>query len=1265
MTTSAGLTFLSWVRTGLISNAAPAAATGNLLDAPLPRTATLPVTLALEGGGEVGYHASVAGPGDVVGFDTRQVIRMDPAPGATGVEPNYFTLVEFDRPDIPWMLTPNAPADTPWSADPRVDARRGLRPWICLVVVPDRALDAPTAARPLPRLVVSNAELPELEEVWLWAHAQVLTGTGHTLEELLASHPERTLSRLVSPRRLQPSRSYLACVVPTFEAGRRAGLGLDPAPGDTLAPAWTRGAVPHDVHLPVYHSWRFSTSEQAGDFEALAERLRPTSFGQAGVRTLDVGYAGAGLGGPRGGEPSWEMELEGVIVGHQIPVGRWDAPWAGTLKERIALRLESNADELAPPTYGSLQAGHAGALGGEEVPEWLPGLNLDPRYRATASVGTRVVQQHQEALMASAWEQSAGIREANRVLRQAQLAATVGTVLADRVKAAPAGRLLQMTRAVHGQVAAAGTAAARAQLRTADGTGDGDRATRMLADDATVEAEVRANVSVEAAVSGAFRRVARPTGPLARRLAPDARLDAPVERLGMPAGEPGALRPTPELQRPAGSVELGEVAEHGSESLSTLTAARVSQPRFEWEQAGSGSGTERQLLPVGYLADLQIVTRDWESGRTSAAVAGSLDFEGAPQKGWQRLAEWGWPRGEAQTHVDVGGDTGRLIARGERYTRYGEEKLGLFTDGIPGHLREPGTKSTALQDELPITHLPLDMAVAATRDPRYEGARAVLAWVDPSLATRVSFHGSVAPTGGGVIGGWTAPRTLTTGSTRAPSIAVVGTWLFTCSARTIGIHDFAGGGVERVGSVDLAPWLPHDVAEGAAIAVADFGGGTGADVLVAYVAGPGERRRAEYRIAYDLTPDGRVGSWGPVHPVPLEVAGTDVMILMGAGTATLAAERSRMAFYFRGAAFRTQERQERLAPQAAPPPPPPGVDTGALAADVRGALDPRARVEAAIRERLTLEKPIPEGVRDPLQPLAIVPRFPYPTYELFRDAFQDRLFPGARGIPDDCVTALRVNRAALEAFLVGLNHEMSRELLWRGFPVRHGTFFREFWDARRPEITPIEGWTGGGLGAHGPGGAAESTLLLVVRAELVRRIPDVTLYAVPAVERAGGRAPDLARPAYPLFSGRLNPDLRFFGFNLSARTARGDDGGAGWYFVFQEHPTAPRFGLNEAREDDAGYGTVPSDWSALRWTQVASTADEYRTMAYARAGSGAALTGKTLNDSEQASMQHRWGFSAAHMAHITLQRPVQVAIHASDLIEREDPPAATQEEVDA
>jgi len=73
--------------------------------------------------------------------------------------------------------------------------------------------------------------------------------------------------------------------------------------------------------------------------------------------------------------------------------------------------------------------------------------------------------------------------------------------------------------------------------------------------------------------------------------------------------------------------------------------------------------------------------------------------------------------------------------------------------------------------------------------------------------------------------------------------------------------------------------------------------------------------------------------------------------------------------------------------------------------------------------------------------------FPQPMYEALRDLSQDFLFPGLEHVPANTVTLLKTNPQFVESFLVGLNAEMSSELLWRNYPTdQRGTSFRQFWD---------------------------------------------------------------------------------------------------------------------------------------------------------------------------------------------------------------------------
>jgi len=164
-------------------------------------------------------------------------------------------------------------------------------------------------------------------------------------------------------------------------------------------------------------------------------------------------------------------------------------------------------------------------------------------------------------------------------------------------------------------------------------------------------------------------------------------------------------------------------------------------------------------------------------------------------------------------------------------------------------------------------------------------------------------------------------------------------------------------------------------------------------------------------------------------------------------------------------------------------------------------------------------------------------------------------------VPPNTVVPLATNTPFVEAYLVGLNTELGRELLWREFPAPpRSTYFTRFWDTaispgEPPDIAPLAEWGDRALG--GVVGRPERFVLLL-RSELLRRYPHAMVY----VTRPGSNPPE---NSYPLFSGAMEPDVRFFGFDLDLDQMRQRS------LVIQEQPSAPRFGIEAS--DDPGTGT--------------------------------------------------------------------------------------------
>ena len=522
--------FLPWLRRGL-SSAATAAAPGT-------QRATVAVDMTVHadkiGGGELtqAVHRQVQlyGPGDVVGLDARAIVRTEPRAWITNFEPNYLAFVEFYDEDLPWRYSPAAP-----------DGQQRLTPWLTLLVLAeDEFKDGKAPGKPLPYIDIAEPKVfPAAQDLWAWAHVHVNRGldtAGEIVSDNMAQvlpkfdsaiqeNPDFGLSRLVCPRHLVKATGYHAFVVPTFEAGRLSGLGLDPtaAPSATQV-AWETypGREGHEPgSYPVYFRWYFRTGA-VGDFESLVRLLQPRRVSpKVGRRDMDTQRPMAGLPGIMD-----KPDLRGVLrLGGALKVPDsnldpaqqteaqryedWDTPFPHQFQTALAAfinlaedyRADGSLDPdplITPPLYGQWHAQTSRLLEATVPPtsgNWVHELNLDPRFRVPAGFGTAVVQDHQEEYMAAAWTQIGDVLEANRRIRFAHLARQVAGSLHRRHMAAQLtadpGRVLALSAPVH---------------------------RRVLRDSTTVSKQVASSLVASGPLTAAMRRVTRPGARLARTL---------------------------------------------------------------------------------------------------------------------------------------------------------------------------------------------------------------------------------------------------------------------------------------------------------------------------------------------------------------------------------------------------------------------------------------------------------------------------------------------------------------------------------------------------------------------------------------------------------------------------------------------------------------------------------------------------------------------------------------------------------------------------
>jgi hypothetical protein len=356
-------------------------------------------------------------------------------------------------------------------------------------------------------------------------------------------------------------------------------------------------------------------------------------------------------------------------------------------------------------------------------------------------------------------------------------------------------------------------------------------------------------------------------------------------------------------------------------------------------------------------------------------------------------------------------------------------------------------------------------------------------------------------------------------------------------------------------------------------------------------------------------------------------------------------------------------------------------DLPAVAVGLLARMDPARTIHAAIGHRLQIADWVTWEFEDPLEPIMAAPHIDTPMYEPLRDLGQDWLMPGVGAIPPDTVTLLVTNQRFIEAYMAGLSHEMARELLYHEYPTdQRGTYFRQFWDVRGvvgadhaapdPEtlrdIAHIHAWPGASvLGAHTgrtpPPRAGH--LVLLVKGEVLRRYPTTLVYAIRTKIGDDGRRTLGEEEAFPVFEGRLDPDISFFGFDLLPDEARGDPdprADPGWYFVLQEQPTEPVFGLDP---DDGRYAALPASWNELNWAQLAE--DEPTLAALAYIDLDAALPDTTAVVPAGGEPSLAWhaesgrgaaGSNGSDLAYVTLQRPFRVAVHGSDMLPPEPGP---------
>ncbi len=1220
---------------------------------PVPARGTLGTGVTVNDRRVEGPGVELHGPGDVVGIDERQIVRTEPSSGATAAEPEYLAAIDFDDPALPWRLTPLAPREPDGL----------LRPWLVLVVVDTAEPGVVFEPRRTDRLAVLTTPgrlLPSLDDSPSWAHADVITTGAETVEDVLANHPERAVSRLVCPTPLTAGRRYLACLVPAFAHGVVAGLGDQPD-GDTTDQAWQTTAAL--VRLPVYHSWRFATGP-GGDFPTLAAKLRAVVPAD-GRRSLAYRGADAELDEVLGTGEGVATVLPALRPAAADP----DQPVPSSWPLAMRVLLQRGETELAPPVHLGAHLGTPRGLAGD-APPWLVTLNTDPRMRAAAGIGAQVVREEQEALMSAAWAQAAALEQANTELRQGVNARAVAENLHRRHLAPTETAGLAATAGAEREtdVILQRAAPVLDRLPCENGTASG-----------TVAGEIATHDATAAAVTAAATRALRPTTTVAKRAGATVRapLVAPVSKLAradLPlittspgdimyrtfdwvSFHQGAARPTgdtvanapkwwrawaqPAAQRPlvtpgrharmADVVTLEPVA--GQPGALRVTVDRDMGPDGVCRVPGGPAFTVP--APAGFTADTELVGGALIRGRDTEPALAVLYRRNELVSGkWTSYRTHHLVRWITRVTPTGYGTASGLTVLGS--ARWNQE----YPYQYDGALSLSARRVAGGPDEMVVFAADPQGGSITGYASRPDGSITKgFAYIPPSIVWPNNVWGANISMAAAFL-----PPVITGVDT--PPADVVVAWLHegideygapVWELRYCGIRDFFGPGrvvgqsmwagfvAPRFGGVENFPSLD--------LTVTDVDGGLGPQLLAhvthAFVSpynGQVEWQTVQVRPQVDdrawepipppeeepwpddgYSPDGSPKpipepDESPAPEPPLEEAFAPAATTATA-TATAATlpgryaagprtrrivgdidetRLTRLAGYAERFATAAETHQRRIVTtltaqrgdvwNAA------AYQVSSLVDEVAQELAPGETINRRVLDRIVFDGgPLPEApaglaadgdTPDPLRPRFYEPVFTQPMSGPLLSRFAELVAPGADALPPDGIALMTGNAELIAAYLAGVNSEFGRELLWRGYPTGgRATWFRRFFDirgttasARDGDVLPIDQWGDKELRDVATGTASGDGVTLLVRAELLRRFPNTVVQAVPAVHTASGRRPE-GVGVNPTATGVLGDDLAVFTFPVDPDDLVGTaDGAAGYFFVFAEPPTQPRFG---------------------------------------------------------------------------------------------------------
>ncbi len=383
-----------------------------------------------------GQTIQLMGPADVKSISSRAINLISPRENSdVKLYKEYMPFIEFYEEDLPWRYTPVDDSDPYFHS------------WMALIAVKEDEVEFKIMPDGTKAVILKiNTEerykeiFPSNELLAKVAHVQIdsdISVSQLNANTILDANPECGISRILCTSTLEVNSSYITLLIPSYELGRLAALGLSTEEVPLGKCAWEQSLEGQSTRaegltFPYYKKWKFKTSSIPANFKELASRLFFTGDNEyKNLKAyLDVDISQSGLKDIHYDEEEVVDIPAALVLDNANPSIREESPeYRKALKALLALNPvlkenetgEINMEEdpwVVPPIYGARHLLTTQKKFNSPTSDVVQEVNLKLQNRVAAGLGSSVVKKNQEKFVDRAWRKVEKINQLNQAIRE-------------------------------------------------------------------------------------------------------------------------------------------------------------------------------------------------------------------------------------------------------------------------------------------------------------------------------------------------------------------------------------------------------------------------------------------------------------------------------------------------------------------------------------------------------------------------------------------------------------------------------------------------------------------------------------------------------------------------------------------------------------------------------------------------------------------------------------------------------------------------------